>query len=522
MNDLMKGLFLGSAAGLVVISGAQAADLPLKAKAVEYVKVCSMYGAGFYYIPGTDTCIKLGGYARVDFGVNTNAPLFFGNTATQAGAQNRYSNAFTWRSRADLTIDTRTATDYGVVRTYFDGGFTWTSGGYGGVRVGGTAYDASPAGASGNGAVVGGQLGVYFSFIQFAGFTMGKAVSQFTAPWGNYPGMNISDALVGGGGAFSGVNQLTYTAEFGNGVSAAISAQDPSAYYQAGIFNLGVASPGRAPIWTGVPPFFGPVFLPPVMHGYGLSAYGGTTMPDFVGQVRVDQAWGLVQASVAAHHNNPAYYGGVETTGGPANKWGWAGQLALTIRNLPTGPGDVINISGVYTHGATRYNIQDMTAQAGGSTIYSGTDSIGFGFAPDSVYAPNGDLQLVTTWGMRGGYVHNWNQHWSSSIFGAYASIRYTDGAKAYMCGVSIPFALLGGLTTCNPDYNIAQVGANVRWTPVKNLTFTTEAAYSILDQKFAGVANVPNNWAVGKPEGNYTVKDQDMWSVMFRAQRTW
>ena len=48
------------------MSGAQAADLPLKAKAVEYVRVCSLYGAGFYYIPGTDTCIKLSGYLRVD------------------------------------------------------------------------------------------------------------------------------------------------------------------------------------------------------------------------------------------------------------------------------------------------------------------------------------------------------------------------------------------------------------------------------------------------------------------------
>src|SRR6516165_6234108 len=33
---------------------------------VEYVKVCSLYGAGFYYIPGTDTCIKLGGYLRIE------------------------------------------------------------------------------------------------------------------------------------------------------------------------------------------------------------------------------------------------------------------------------------------------------------------------------------------------------------------------------------------------------------------------------------------------------------------------
>jgi hypothetical protein len=61
---MVKSLILGSAAGLVAMSGAQAADLPVKAKAVEYVRICSLYGAGFYYIPGTDTCIKLGGYVR--------------------------------------------------------------------------------------------------------------------------------------------------------------------------------------------------------------------------------------------------------------------------------------------------------------------------------------------------------------------------------------------------------------------------------------------------------------------------
>ena len=61
---MVKSLLLGSAAGLVAVSGAQAADLPVKAKPVEYVKVCSLYGAGFYYIPGTDICMKIGGYVR--------------------------------------------------------------------------------------------------------------------------------------------------------------------------------------------------------------------------------------------------------------------------------------------------------------------------------------------------------------------------------------------------------------------------------------------------------------------------
>ena len=76
---MVKSLILGSAAGLVAMSGAQAADLPVKAKAVEYVRICSLYGAGFYYIPGTDTCIKLSGYLRTDVVANTNS-VNTGNT----------------------------------------------------------------------------------------------------------------------------------------------------------------------------------------------------------------------------------------------------------------------------------------------------------------------------------------------------------------------------------------------------------------------------------------------------------
>ena len=62
---MVKSLLLGTAAGLVAVAGAQAADMPVKAKPVQYVKICTLYGDGFYYIPGTDTCIKMGGYLRV-------------------------------------------------------------------------------------------------------------------------------------------------------------------------------------------------------------------------------------------------------------------------------------------------------------------------------------------------------------------------------------------------------------------------------------------------------------------------
>src|SRR5512138_2586579 len=113
---MVKSLLLGSAAGLVAVAGAQAADLPIKAKAVEYVKVCSLYGAGFYYIPGTDTCIKLGGYLRVE--TVFNGTLFNNAVGAPTSLHNRYSNYFGTRSREGLTIDTRTATEYGVVRTF--------------------------------------------------------------------------------------------------------------------------------------------------------------------------------------------------------------------------------------------------------------------------------------------------------------------------------------------------------------------------------------------------------------------
>ena len=72
---MVKSLLLGSAAGLVAVAGAQAADLPVKAKPVEYVKVCSLYGAGYYYMPGTDICIKLGGYVRYQFTFNPGSAI---------------------------------------------------------------------------------------------------------------------------------------------------------------------------------------------------------------------------------------------------------------------------------------------------------------------------------------------------------------------------------------------------------------------------------------------------------------
>ena len=533
---MVKSLILGSAAGLVAMSGAQAADLPVKAKAVEYVRICSLYGAGFYYIPGTDTCIKLSGYLRMDVAVNTNSDDT-GNTNGAGGAQNRFTNAFTWRSREDLSIDTRTATEYGVVRTFFDATFSWTddtwSGNPNAAAAGSTVYSAlgggaavSPAAAANNassGVVAGGSVGVYYAFIQFAGFTMGKAVSAFSAPWANYPGNNF-DGLVGGGGTITGVNQFIYTAQFGNGVSGTIGVQDPTQYYQAGNFNVSNAA-------------FGSNIGAAGLGAFGANDIAGTIAPDVIANVLVDQAWGTFQASIAAHDNHVAYYGATELTGHPDDKWGWAGQLALAIKNIPTGAGDVINVQGVYTDGATRYNIQDLAGGAGGATVYGGTNlagayqSVGFGIAPDSVFGNGTGQSLVQTWGMRGAFNHNFDPYWSGAIYGAFAAVHYDGLGQSLLCGVGGvggSFRLTAGLAgiggaaaVCNPDYNIGQLGGIIRWTPVKNLTFSADLTWEHLDQKMQGTVTAPSA-SIGKPAAVYELKDQDTVQLLLRAQRNW
>ncbi|MGB8400903.1 porin [Bradyrhizobium sp.] len=484
---MVKSLILGSAAGLLAMSGAQAADLPVKAKAVEYVRICSLYGAGFYYIPGTDTCIKLGGYLRVETALGTNS-VFGGAYNGVAGAHNRLSNYYTSRSREDLNIDTRTATEYGVLRTFFDATFSWT-----------TSTDG----------IAGGTLGVYYAFIQFAGFTMGKAISQFDAPWTNYPGNNF-DGLVGGGGTVTGVNQFSYTAQFGNGVSATISAQDQAAYYTSNVFNTAGAT--AAGIVTGA---------------YGSNGLGGAWAPDIVGQVRVDQAWGLAQLSVAAHDNHASYYGTTlnELNGHPDDKWGWAVQGALSIKNLPTGAGDTINLQAVYTDGATRYNFQSLVpstfAMYGGTGLPGAYQSLALAGVADTVFGTGTSQSSVTTWGFRGGFTHNWDPYWNTAIYGAYAQLKYSGAGSALVCAQVTPLLTAG--STCNPDFNIGQIGLITRWTPVKNLTFSADVTYTMFDQKYTGaiVALAPLA-AVAKPAATYELKDQNTVSLLLRAQRNW
>ena len=111
---------------------------------------------------------------------------------------------------------------------------------------------------------------------------------------------------------------------------------------------------------------------------------------------------------------------------------------------------------------------------------------------PNSVFNSGGQQQLISTWGGRGAFNHNWNPYWSTSVYGAFAKVNYGGSAAGIFCASFV--ASNAGVTSCNPNYSVSQVGTVTRWSPVKNLTFSAEYVYSHLAQNNTGVitANGP------------------------------
>ena len=224
MKKITKSLLLGTAAGLVAVAGAQAADMPVKAAPVQYVKICTLYGDGFYYIPGTDTCLKMGGYLRVQAEYNMGAGgVAVGDGATRGRAgplhPRHYQRHQLPRPRGDL-----------VGRPPADR-----------IRHAAHLYPLRSrehhAGATGAGTT----FNPFWdrAFIQFAGFTVGRSQSFFDlfTYGGAYSYHNVR---VSGDTGASGQNLWAYTAQFGNGFSGTLSLEDP-ATRKAGTVDIGNA-----------------------------------------------------------------------------------------------------------------------------------------------------------------------------------------------------------------------------------------------------------------------------------------
>ncbi|MEI8699995.1 porin [Mesorhizobium sp. ISC15] len=220
----IKSLLLGSAAALVAVSGARAADAVVVAEPepAEYVRICDVYGAGYFYIPGTETCLRIGGYVRYDIGVG-DVGSFDG--ATSADVEDGGSND-TYYKKARFALKTWTGqeTELGTLKTYTETRFNFQNNN----RDAGAVGALNPAGNTG--------ASLNFAWIQLGGLRVGKDESAFDTFIG-YAGNVIQDTLVPYGGFDTNVVQYYFDA--GNGFSAVISLEEGSGGGVDGFYGVG-------------------------------------------------------------------------------------------------------------------------------------------------------------------------------------------------------------------------------------------------------------------------------------------
>jgi hypothetical protein len=545
---LVRSLLLGTAAGFFAVAAARAADMEndeVKApKSADYVKVCSLYGEGFYQIPGEgDICIRIGATARLDGGFNAdgNGGPFIGSGADSRN--NRIDTRdFLFQGRGTVWFDARQMTQFGVLKAYFSGGFDGSTG----ASTTGTAFWKR-------------------GYLGFAGATVGKTQSFFdflngAFSYGSYH-------LGGGSNTYdTGTLLAAYTAEFGLGISATLSIEDSgarrNALWDAGTNALSIGSfPGPSETsFIGsticnaqmVAPDAAPGVVAANITGCPIGDYAANQIPDVVGNLRVDQGWGSAQIAGALHQVRAGAYGNnvaalvpnvgpAEFTGqAPADRWGFA-LMGGAMANVPTGTGDKLWANIVYAQGAVAYTGLSQFGSFGTFSRFNG-GSVGAAWALDGVFANtvgngaaglNGSgIQLTTAWSVGAAFEHHWNPTVRSSVFGVVTSVSYpgdlTTGAKAIFCSSPVgPVRNAAGVAPsfgapvagCNPDFMVWGVGTRTVWNPVKNLDLGAEIMYSRLDQNMG--AGVLLNFAGsgGTPAGNYTPQNQSIWSGLLRAQ---
>ncbi len=541
--SIINRVWLASAASLCVVS-AQAADLPVKKAApVEYVRVCSAYGAGFFFIPGTDTCLRVSGRARFEAG--------YAQNYSRSGNNGDLSQ---YRGLGRLNLDARTQTAYGTLRAFvrFDlasrtGAFL-TSGTQQRIARAFPALGVDTFGRAQQ------YVDIDKAFVQFAGLTAGRASSffDFYAHDLEIIGATLTSEI-------PSTNLLAYTATFGEGFSATISLEDP-------IFRktplYGTATAGNAAsqfaVFTTAVGNFSPVVAynaagVPISEAF-YDLRQTSRMPDFVGVLRYDTSWGSAQLSAAVHELNAGNASTVLTFGGAAvaagsvvtprvnTEYGWAVQGGVKI-NLPfIAKGDLLYLQGAYGEGAQSYTGYSFYTGQYASSISAGNiQGAPFPqFFSDAVVDPiTGQMKLSTSWTIAASYLHYWQPEWRSAFFGSYGEMKFPQGARTNLGllnfnGIGNPVTSPAAFAFSSQlrDNNQLTVGGSLIWSPVKDLDIGVEGVYTrvalnngrVIDtnktpgQTVAALVNgVPVN-AAGAPLA--TTDSVDAFHVRMRVQR--
>jgi hypothetical protein len=362
----IKSLLLGSAAAsMLAVSGAQAADPIIYAEpeAMEYVRICDVYGAGYYYIPGTETCLQISGYVWYQLAANTyrNAT----HTPAYIGGSNPLDNNRWYKSsRARVNLDARSETELGTLRSYIRLQADW--------QANGVANDGNAV--------------VDQAFIELGGLRMGYTegawVTSQSAGVASFGSHSWS-------GLYYGYQQrqlIAYTFTGANGLHATLSIENDTVGGHAAVV-----------------PFYG--------NGY---------MPDVVGVIGINQAWGgaWLKAGFDERIN--------------ATQSAFGLQAGVQI-NVPNAPGSSLRVIGYYASGDTQY----------------------------SAASP---LGRSPTWSILGSYRHTFTPQFAATVGAQYFADLYNASSRV----------------RTNQKGWAAE--AAVIWTPVTNFEVRAEYGYTKMD----------------------------------------
>lgn len=433
---LIKSLLLGSAAGLMAVTGSMAADLPSrKAAPVDYVRVCSG-GAGHtgFVVPGSaDNCLMISGRVRVDYQVG-----------------NRYSradDAYGINPTARFNLDWRAQTGIGTVRAYvrMDLGSSPTASGRQNFWF--ENNSRRNGGQSSSGPIL-----MSRAFIQFglgSGFvTAGRAASFF-----EYYGEDhfwSGTAISGTQG--SNANMLAYTANFGGGFTATLGIED------RGFNNLGT--------------------------GVGQFLYQGRAYPDLVGNLRLAQGWGTAQFAAAVGDRAVTTFP-LDTGARKISNTGFALLGGLTV-NLPAlGGASAVVFEGTYTKGMLNYIGLGSAVRVGYANVASA--DFASNAVANTVHLGEG-YSLVAA--LRAVYTPTLRQH----FFAGYTNVSYGSLGNASTGTGGLPDS---SSTSGLRSFSKFEIGTNVVYTIAPGLNLGVEVIYLNVDPRgsftYTNASSVPN-----------------------------
>jgi hypothetical protein len=472
---LMKSALLASATTIIAVAGAQAADLPSKKAApVNYVKICDAYGAGFFTIPGTDTCVKLGGYVRAEYqyvpaqkvykidgteltannsvlsaATNTNTVYSAGKTADETG----------YEMRGRIDVDARTPTAMGPARTFVRLRGANTSGIRNTAITNVQGYTMSAASTT--------ALSLETASVQWAGFTFGVAPENYAMmpshfynanPWTGFP---------------NGMKQIAFTAQLGGGLTATLALEDRRD------------------------------------HTMQAAADRAATAGVIVGNLRLDQSWGF--AAIHGMVGNNDYY--VNAAGAAISsvatgmyapsasaaadtksKSAFAVGSTMSVKLPMIAPGDQLWITANYSEG-----ILSALMSAGGlSNVNTPANKrlLGGLVRADNAmgFTTTTTVDNVTGWNVAAAFTHYWAAQWRSNFSAGYIEINPPKSTA-----------------TANPVWGKGQLQVytgGLIYSPVSNLDIGIEVQYASVKNKIQNPSTA--YLAAGSPglnESNFTTK---------------